>query len=105
MTLKVEFQHHQQSGAQIFRDWSLSDAKSRPMYELLSSPPPVAWGDALGLSSPLLDSASQDWKDCEIRDGGGSCSREDFPLTSWQVKIIPKDFRPQKAKSKRQETQ
>ena len=105
MTPKVEFQHHQQPGAQIFRDWSLSDAKSRPMCELLSSLPPLAWGDALGLSSPLLASASQDWKDCEIRDREGSCSREDFPLTSWQVKITPKDFKPQKAKSKKEGSQ
>lgn len=50
MTLKVEFQTHQQTGAQIFRDWSLSDAESRTMCELLSPPPPLACGDALGLA-------------------------------------------------------
>lgn len=49
--------------------------------------------------------ASQDWKDSIIRGGEGRGRGEDFPSTSWQMKTAPKDFRPPKAKVRREEIQ
>lgn len=83
MTLKVEFQAHQQAGAQIFRDWSLSDIKSKLLCEADSALlPPWPCTDVSGLD-PLQVSASQDWKGSESRDGEDNGGREDLPLISW----------------------